>query len=881
MKTTSNSIMHTLLALLLSIVGFSTASAADVECFSRGVAHCILNDGSGTFPVMEAGQVFVSLSADATPEWADGTYTSAIATKVGNASSGSVKQTFYFWAKANAGYRFIGWNTSKTGKTAASGSDVEGAPYAKTYTHWSAGTAEAPKEQIMYAVFEKTVSADEEPTDLGDGIAMTNVENNSFVAGSSNKNIKVRINFAEGLLYNGTATPHDAVNQAALPFVSCRMGETTVSILDVATAAAFADETYTTFLPAYGTIELPSTIAVGEYDVHLPYGLFKTAGGGVTAPADFKFIVTADESPLTLVATSPAEGKTWNADPDNEDCDGTELLVSLSFDKAIASIDESKAVTLTREEGGSYNFKKMGKSLLNATIGTIAYGALPNGKYTLSLPADVFVGNNGKGNSETTLHFTITGSKTEAWALPLYTDITSSIANGETVRSLTSVGFTMTREGYDDPISLLENAAPVTVTKVTEEYKEGVDYSDPEAMPDFVSTTVEGVTAKVVNGELVVSLAQPITEVCKVIVSVPQGIVNNLLMPVATMTPQEIFEEGGCTNPAILLTLNVQPVKIKVVDATGIGTFNHWEKDDQGHDVRVDDYSSLIDAQLTPPATSDADGDRVTYMYVWYEEPFATINYKGGASVTNVTTGKNYSIAAIEFKTGGDAYRNNAIQIRLSSENFIHSAEYDQGVYEVVLPTDIAFTADGMTNEGITFSFTYGDPDKAYVPEQVDLDKYIGHYENVVDEGEINDNPESFDFAKSDNGGYCLKNLCGCSTLVIPVEAKTDGFVLKFTENGDDAFMSTTGGDVIINFAEQDGKYYIYLDQYGLYYGDDAIVGGCVYYEQADAEGIHSALTYGDNRSASRLHYDLNGRRVNSAARTTIVISKDGKRIQR
>lgn len=141
---------------VMLIATVAQVMAADVNCYSRGAAYCILNDGSGNYPISAAGEVFVTTSADATPQYEAGEYITETVVNVGNATTGTVKQTFYFYARAKAGYKFIGWASTSTSKT---GNGEEGVALTKTLTHWAAGTEEQPKEQRMYAVFEKEEAA--------------------------------------------------------------------------------------------------------------------------------------------------------------------------------------------------------------------------------------------------------------------------------------------------------------------------------------------------------------------------------------------------------------------------------------------------------------------------------------------------------------------------------------------------------------------------------------------------------------------------------------------------------------------------------------------------------------------------------------------------
>lgn len=460
-----------------------------------------------------------------------------------------------------------------------------------------------------------------------------------------------------------------------------------------------------------------------------------------------------------------------------------------------------------------------------------------------------------------------------AQGIPTYTTYTPDPADGATVSAVTSVSISFSREGYDAPIGIMPGSQPVTATKVV-----GTE-----------QTAISNITTAVRNEQLVISFATPVAEACDVVISVPEGVTNNLAMPVGTMTTEEIIAEGGCTNPAITLTLTVAPKVLPVKDVTGVGydaqyltdDQGNYIKDEKGQYIRQDKYDSLIDAQLTPSTDANPDGDRVTVLYFWYDEKFATCDYKGGASVTNITTGTTLDIASVSFKTGGDSHRNDVIELRLSTADYIYSEQYHQGVYEVVLPEGFATTADGLKNGGKTFRFTFGDPEKAYIPEELNLDAYIGNYKAISQPGE-EPSPEAFSFEKdATTGTYYVTNLCG-SPLRIPVEGSGEDFVLKYTENDEgDAFMDLKGGDVAIAFYEYSGDLYIYLDQYALYSADpnadpnaDPIIGGVINFKQEKLV-IDDVTPLSASPAAAKGIYDLQGRRTNAGS-PSIVIS-DGK----
>lgn len=445
-----------------------------------------------------------------------------------------------------------------------------------------------------------------------------------------------------------------------------------------------------------------------------------------------------------------------------------------------------------------------------------------------------------------------------AQQIPTYTTVATDPADGATVSSITSISISLSSDGYDAPLGIMPGAAAVNAVKLNGAAEE----------------PIEGVKAAVKAEKLIISFDTPFNEAATVVVRIPEGLTNNLAMPVATMTTQEIIDEGGCTNPAINLTLHVVPSVLPVKDVTGVGYDTYYlqdeagnfVKDEKGQYIRVDKYDSLIDAQLEP-----AKEDRVSVMYFWYDEQFASIDYKGGASVTNITTGVSMNIATVSFKTGGDSHRNDVIELRLSTADYIYSEELHQGVYEVVLPEGIATTANGLKSGGKTFRFTFGDPEQAYVPQELNLDNYLGDYKVVTEDGE-DSTGEFFTFTKTGND-YFVTNLCG-SSLSIPVEAKDGNIFLKFTEEGVEAFMSLLGGDVQVLFTENEGETYIFVDQYALYQNDDAVMGGAIYFkrERALIDALSAPVTSA-NESAV---YDLQGRLCNSKNRGVYV--KNGRK---
>lgn len=896
----------------------------------------------------------------------------------------------------------------------------------------------------------------------GPGVHMKDiVEEPVYKVGSTAKDWVLHINFDEPLAYRDFLgyAEHYGVDAAKAAQATCTAADgTQVKIVDLWVSGSFSANGS----DAKAAIKFPYTMLPGVYDVYLPYGLFKTQSGDVTAETRFQVTVTGDDSPLTLKSFTPAEGYVWDASEATQtrETDGADVTATMTFDKVIARVAKPDAAVLTANYGAVWHPEPY-ITILNKQSVAFSLGALPDGNYTLEVPAGVFIAANGKGNSPFTLHFSVNGSKSRQWALPFYNRPTTTPANNAVVETLDEVTFAFSRNGYAAPCALLSSAASVSM--LIEVYPAGADPNDPDVLPtvktealqgayltlsddgllavkmpytiespmrllvsvpegavsnlpdggasltarerfeqggcvnpaasvtiivkgkssvdpegpdtpdpeqpgggedpdddpwalptytditvtpadgstvkslasisialshddyddalglfpgmktaataEFVagtSTTPVEVTAAVKTGNLNITFAKPISEAGKVVVNIPKGMTNNLAMLVATMTPQEIYEEGGCTNPAMTLTFYVVPEDLPVRDVTGIGHDTEYKKDadgnfvkdEKGQYIRVDKYDSLLDARLDP-----AKGDRVTVIYFWYDMPFASLNYTGGASVTNVTTNTPVSIASVGFKSGGDSNRNNVIELRLASDSYIYSEEHHQGVYEVTLPAGIATTAEGVKSGGYTFRFTFGDPDQAYHPENFDFEPYVGRYEAVSREGEP-DYGETFEL-QHDGNGYVITGLRQ-SSLDIPVGVRGNGFVLRATAADGHSFASPSGGDVIVVFQYGSGSddvpsfedgarvptrpttpddskedYYIFIDAYVMKApGQDTIEGGVTSYKQQHdistgiAHDVCPAVPNGDERIFGLDGRSIDGSSSSSAAPRLRIVGK-------
>lgn len=1112
-----NFIKH-LLVMLLLVAGTATASASVTL---RGKAVAIV-DGT---ECPEAAKVCVTNTADEPIVWHESPYTNDGRTIANGNMTLHYDFTLVFRVQPAEGYRFIGWSTGKKGTTIAS---------TETTYEWSGTNGMSSiTTKTYYAILEKTDAT--EPADLGDGVALKNIGGTTeYVEGSTSIDWAVRLIFNEPLAFKDipSYSTNYGVNETLIKFVTCKCGDNTIKPSSVGISGSIAADGADT----YGLLKLPPNMPLGTYTVHLPYGLYTTKSGRVTAAADFEVKVVANTSPFILVSNTPTDGSTWQCKEDADDFSGFDVSITLKFNKTIADVTAlGKATKLISDYGAAYPTERITIGPRDLTSVTFNYGRLPNGSYRFDLPKGAIISTQNEENAEKSISFNVKNSSTAKWELRTYTTVTASLANNSAVEKLENITFEMSREGFAAPKSLKPGHGNVTAVRITEVFEEGVDYSSPEVQPTIVSEDIAGVKASVKDGKLSVDFTQPVTEKGKIVISVPAGMVinlsstsgmtaqqlfeaggctnsaiqrtinvvpdynpgtptttpfvlaattpaeggiwdaatdgddvsvkltfnqpvasttsdlssiilqgstthtataigtyiddtksvslhfgvvpngtytlsvpagaitaadgqasptatlhfsvtgqkdetlwlptyknvsvdpadgskirslsnvaisltdddydapiglmpatliggaitakhtnakgtteingitpsvkdgklcltfdtpittpgtvqisipagmtNNVLAPIALMTKEEIIEEGGCTNPAITLTYSIVATELAVRDVTGIGYDTTWEtdadgnyvKDENGHYIRTDKYDSLVDAQLTPQDAVTGEGDRVTVMYFWFDEEFETINYTGGASVTNITTGLPRDIASISFKTGGDDYRNNVIEMRLSIDSYIYSSEYDQGVYEVILPAGIATTADGVHNACYTFRFTYGDPAKAQIRTAADVSEYLGHYMAVSEEGETDASDESFDVIKVGDS-YYITHLCG-TDLMIPIVQQGINYVLQQTESDNEAFMRYgNAGDVEIMFQSNETGHYIYIDAYALYVDDlEPFYGGIINFQlMGPSTTIEHPTTTDCTRSAI---YDLSGRHTN---RSGIIIRNGQKQL--
>ncbi len=838
--------LNTKSALLLLMVLFActTNVLADIDYWTKATVVSVLKGGEAT---SASGLVYASSAAvESAAEIAGvaGTYTTEPEVLTGVAGSSAINKEWHYYASVLPGYDFLGFASTASGTPSGSGA-VASLSQVGDYYHytskagagWSANTAETAKELKRYAVYEKQASADEEPQGT-DGIAMRETQNTTIMQGAGS--YVVRVYFMTDLNYRPSTNPsdHPGVNADAIRYirvVDAENAEHTIRIEDEAVNVGHVDGANPVYAGSYATIKLPATTPVGRYNVHLPYSLFETNDGSVvgkTAACDFVVEIQADDTPISLVSSTPAEGKVWNADPESETLDGTSLTITLTFDKSIASVVEGMSADVVKQDNmHAFPCERYAKPMVQIAGADrqlcLFYGELPNGSYKVTIPAGIVLALNGQGNEAINLSFSIKGSKADEWPLPTYDQVVATPAADAHVAALRQIVLDLSGEDMDAPLGLLPTAQEVTVDSIiVTEPEEG----DPEGFPTIHYKRKQDVqiTPSVRNGQLILTLSPAILDTLSVRVNIPKGLTHNLAMPVGSMSQQEIYEEGCVTNPAIALNYYVEPREIAITQITNQA------------------YTVLPDAELV--VSQDlGNGQEVTCIFVCYEELLTSCvpsaDFADYVTIVNESNGKVLSLNAYSCELGVLKYDevlqqnvrdNHYINIRLSSENYINT-EAAQGKYNVQILSGLGMNEDGVLTEGTSFSFTYGDPEKAKHDTELDLSEYVGYYVQTVAEGEEVDSLETFCVREND-GNYVVANLLGWER-EIPIISKNGNTYLLFIEVGEEAFMNLLGGDVLVVFDHDGDKPAVFIEEFAIYTSEDMYMGGGMWYVPSQSTG--------------------------------------------
>lgn len=151
-------------SFVLAVMALFTAMptfAADIDVWTAGKIQAVVNKVEEN----EAGMVYASatqLTSEDEIAAVEGFFQGEPVLVQGPAYSSETQNTWYFYAKAKPGYKFVGFASSKTGTPSGSNLaeklDMVGDYYtvsAKSGTPYSAYPETAPKVVTRYAVFEK------------------------------------------------------------------------------------------------------------------------------------------------------------------------------------------------------------------------------------------------------------------------------------------------------------------------------------------------------------------------------------------------------------------------------------------------------------------------------------------------------------------------------------------------------------------------------------------------------------------------------------------------------------------------------------------------------------------------------------------------------
>lgn len=153
--------MKGLFIALMAMVSTVSAFAADVDVWTAGKIQAVVDKEECN----AAGMVYASvteLTSEADIAAVEGLFQAEPEHAFGNAYASTTGHTWYFYAKANPGYKFVGFASSKTGTPTGTNAADKLAMVGDFYTvavkpaaPYKEYTKDAPKLSTRYAVFEK------------------------------------------------------------------------------------------------------------------------------------------------------------------------------------------------------------------------------------------------------------------------------------------------------------------------------------------------------------------------------------------------------------------------------------------------------------------------------------------------------------------------------------------------------------------------------------------------------------------------------------------------------------------------------------------------------------------------------------------------------
>lgn len=588
--------------LLLLVLGVGE-SWGDVDITVRGKAYCAVDKSSTSDVAKNSAKVCVTNTLDEDVIWQNPPYTNN-GTKVSVPSSSYVTDgfTLYFHVQPTEGYKFVGWATNAKGVNNDGKSTIVSTE--RTYK-WvgSNKSASYPTTTIsMYALLEK--DNDVEPT--GNGVEFDKIGGTtSYASGSTSKPWSVYVYFQEGLKYDA-GTPYSGANADAKKWIKITNTTTKETVL--------YDNVFVS--NGFGILSLPYSMAAGTYNVHLPYGLFTTESNMPTAACDFEVEVTASNVAFELISVSPENNETWEATVTERDNNNTvtyyrDFSFIFNFSKNLTSINTvgKDLALLQSETGRKFPCTNANIGYLDKKQGSLYYGKIPNGHYTLNLPAGVFTDADGNGNEAMTLTFIVTKGE-DPFSLPTFEKVTSNPTSGsvEYYNDLLVLKVKFDSETYGRAITTWNTTSGLKATKFVP------DNSD-EAGGSNVA--ISKVTSTFVDGELRVTIpTSGLSESQAITVTVPaKYVINKSNASTSSSALEGLYKDGACTNAETAISFTAKRVSkgdvngdgtIDVTDVTALvntilGTSRKTNVSDVNSDNNVDvsDVTELVNIILS------------------------------------------------------------------------------------------------------------------------------------------------------------------------------------------------------------------------------------------------------------------------------------------
>ena len=572
------------------------------KVYAAGVVKAVIIEEDGTTRVdaQNSGcMVGITDEASATTcsTWAEDFIQGA--TQEGDTPASAATTTyisFTAFAKAGSGYEFKGFASTRTGNpTAATAAQGETGYYSTSNTRQSfnstantpgaMGLEDAPKQKIVYAIFQKLAVMDEPTGETS--VEVTEVKGTTeLVEGSVAKDFTVDLVLNENVPYDKPGSDKNAKPVEVLKqFVTVTGANgNNASVTNFSLVSESHDLGEDSEGVSLGTaytcntlrLSFPYNIKADTYTVHLPYGLYITVDDNKTPTYEFTITVTESVNPyLTVKSAFPTEGMTikykaasQTSEPDASkgEYEKSNITAAITFNEVVESIDESKKddiVLVNTTEGVNYKPTSVIRdaAIFGKVSGavSIAYPELVNGSYTLTIPEGLFVGA-GKVNEAKIINFTVSGFKNTLKPYVMTTDEITPKANAmaEKIQKLQDITISYKGE-FGDAQALVGEASGIKIQRYTEVIQGEGEGAKPVRTYYDVTTTP---SAKVEDGKLVVSFS-PALLTGLYEVTVPAGLAAN--MEPGEMTMAEKVNAGYAETPAYTMTFNVDsPIEVAV-----------------------------------------------------------------------------------------------------------------------------------------------------------------------------------------------------------------------------------------------------------------------------------------------------------------------------